>query len=425
MKQDIKIPKGYKNSPLGAIPEEWEVKKLGEIGTFFKGKGVPKNQIINNGYKCLTYGDLYTKYDFIIKNVKSFINKKTSFISQKINFGDICFAGSGETSKDIGKCAAFIDDKNGYAGGDIIILRANENPITLSYILNSEYIIKQKSKYGQGYSVVHIYPTQLKKIKVALPPISEQQKIAEILTIWDEAIERQNQLINLLEQRKHGLMQQLLTGKKRLKGFTEEWKTVKLGEIGNTYNGLTGKTKENFGNGNPFITYMNVFSSPKVNLSKVGYVNINDNEKQNLVKYGDIFFTVSSETPKEVGMSSVLIDHINNTYLNSFCFGFRLFDFKTLLPEYAQYFFRNKNFRKKMYVLAQGSTRFNISKKEVLKIKIKIPSILEQITISKILTEANNEINLAKQKLEHLQQQKKGLMQVLLTGKKRVKLNKN
>ena len=411
----------YKQTELGLIPEDWEVKKLGDLGEFFKGKGVPKSNIVEEGkYKCLTYGDLYTKYDYVIQNVKSFLNEENILESQEIKYGDICIAGSGETLEDIGKCAVFIDDEIGYAGGDIIVFRSNENSLTLSYILNSDISKKQKYRLGQGHSVVHIYSSQLQNLKIPLPPLPEQKKIADCLSNWDSAIEKQSALINVLTQRKKALMQQLLTGKKRLPGFSEEWKEVKLGSLGKTYNGLTGKTKEDFGEGKPFITYMNIFSNPKINISNFEYVKMGVNENQNKAIYGDIFFTVSSETPNEVGMASVLLDEINDLYLNSFCFGFRLNDFKNLLPEFSSYLFRNDLFRKDVYKLAQGSTRFNLSKLELMKIKIKLPSLSEQTAIAEILTIADRELQLQKEKLVQLQTQKKGLMQVLLTGKKRL-----
>ena len=277
----------YKQTELGLIPEDWEVKKLGELGFFFKGKGVPKTSIETEGkYKCLTYGDLYTKYDYVIKNVKSFINDASD--SQEINFGDICIAGSGETIEDIGKCAVFIDDKTGYAGGDIIIFRSDENPLTLSYILNSDLCKRQKYRLGQGHSVVHIYSSQLQNLKIPLPPLPEQKKIADCLSTWDSAIEKQSALINALTDRKKALMQQLLTGKKRLPGFSDEWKEVKLGNLGKTYNGLTGKTKEDFGEGKPFITYMNIFTNPKIDISNFEYVKMGTNEKYVYIKFDKI-----------------------------------------------------------------------------------------------------------------------------------------
>lgn len=202
---------------LKGFEGEWKEVRLGEVGIFFKGSGVPKDSIIKKGHKCLTYGDLYTKYDYVILNVESFIDDNTASISTRIQYGDICFAGSGETKEDIGKCAAFIDDKIGYAGGDIIVFRANDfNPITLSYILNSENVIKQKSNMGQGHSVVHIYPYQLEKLTFKMPTRKEQNAIASILIQADKEIELADEKLTRLQEQKKGLMQVLLTGKKRI-----------------------------------------------------------------------------------------------------------------------------------------------------------------------------------------------------------------
>lgn len=202
---------------LKGFEGEWKEVRLGEFGVFFKGGGVPKDSIISAGHKCLTYGDLYTKYDYVIFDVKSYIDDDTANESVKIQYGDICFAGSGETKEDIGKCAAFIDNEYGYAGGDIIVFRANDcNPITLSYILNSSDVIRQKSNMGQGHSVVHIYPYQLEKLLIKLPSKAEQNAIATILMESDKEIELANKKLERLQEEKRGLMQVLLTGKKRV-----------------------------------------------------------------------------------------------------------------------------------------------------------------------------------------------------------------
>lgn len=197
--------KGFENSV-------WKEVRLGEIGFFFKGKGVSKNKIIDKGFKCLTYGDLYTKYNFVIKDVKSFIDKETALISQEIRYGDICFAGSGETLEDIGKCATFIDDEIGYAGGDIIVFRTKQNPITMSYLLNSDIVKKQKTNMGQGHSVVHIYSSQLEKLEVSLPSLTEQNAIAQILNTTHQELKLYEQKLQLLQAQKKTLMQKLLTG---------------------------------------------------------------------------------------------------------------------------------------------------------------------------------------------------------------------
>jgi type I restriction enzyme S subunit len=207
----------------------------------------------------------------------------------------------------------------------------------------------------------------------------------------------------------------------RLPGYNEEWEEVRLGDIGQTFNGLSGKSAKDFGEGKPFITYKNIFDNSRVDIEEVDYVEVSENENQNIAKYGDIFFTTSSETPDEVGMSSVLLDEVEELYLNSFCFGYRLYDFETLIPEYARFLFRGKTFRNKIFKLAQGSTRFNISKNEVMKLNIKLPLLQEQKAIAQVLSTADKEIELLEEELEQLKLQKKGLMQLLLTGIIRVK----
>lgn len=259
-----------------------------------------------------------------------------------------------------------------------------------------------------------------------LPPINEQKKIAEILETWDRAIEELTGLIAEKKELKRGLMQKLLTGEIRISGFAKTWKKVKLCEIGTTYTGLSGKDKDDFGKGSYFIPYMNVYQNSKIDSKQLELVDVSDNESQNVVQYGDIFFTTSSETPEEVGFASVLLFRPEEKiYLNSFCFGYRLNNFDALLPNYASFLFRSKQIRKITYKLAQGATRFNLSKNELMKEKVCIPAdVLEQQAIADILSTIDSEIDLLNQRLDILKEQKRGLMQKLLTGEIRVKVDK-
>jgi len=197
----------------------------------------------------------------------------------------------------------------------------------------------------------------------------------------------------------------------------QEWKEFKLGSLGNTFSGLNGKTKDDFGLGKPYISYMNIFNNIIINDKKLEYVNIKDNENQNKVKYGDIFFTTSSETAEEVGMSSVYLGDMNELYLNSFCFGFRLKDFKPLNPHFAVYFFRSKVFRCVLNKLAQGATRYNLSKRSMMEEIIFLPSILEQQKIAEILSTCVRGTELKEKLIEQKKLQKKYLMKALLDPK--------
>lgn len=204
---------------LPGFTSPWQKVKLGEIGKFDKGAGVPKEKIVSEGCKAITYGEIYTKYDYVIKDFTSYIDSDTAQTSKQISSGAILFAGSGETLEDIGKCAAFIDNDKAYAGGDIIIFNPTieVDGLVLSYILNSPIAIAQKRRYGQGHSVVHIYQKDLARIEFELPSLPEQKAIAEVLTTADDEIATHRKKLDALRLQKRGLMQQLLTGKTRVK----------------------------------------------------------------------------------------------------------------------------------------------------------------------------------------------------------------
>mgnify|MGYP002577831086 CR=1 FL=1 len=204
----------------------------------------------------------------------------------------------------------------------------------------------------------------------------------------------------------------------RFPEFKGEWENTSLGKIGKTFNGLTGKSGSDFGQGFPYITYKSIFDDSKIDISRVEYVEITDVERkketQNKVQYGDVFFTTSSETPDEVGMSSVLLDEIKDCYLNSFCFGYRLNSLSKTTPEYMRFYLRSQTIRKKMFVLAQGSTRFNISKSEVMGMSINIPEIEEQRKIANLLTLLDDRIATQNKIIERLETLIKAIGKTLL-----------
>jgi type I restriction enzyme, S subunit len=172
-----------------------------------------------------------------------------------------------------------------------------------------------------------------------------------------------------------------LVPKLRFPEFREagEWQEKPLGTLGQTISGLSGKSGDDFGAGQPFVTYKQVFDCAWIDFSKCGRVRIADDERQNTLQRGDVLFTTSSETPDEVGYASVLLNSPPGPiYLNSFCFSFRPDRFHTLMPEFSRYLFHSPIYRKSITVLAQGSTRFNISKSAFLKLSVPIPQEPEQ-----------------------------------------------
>lgn len=164
-----------------------------------------------------------------------------------------------------------------------------------------------------------------------------------------------------------------------------------MGDIGKTYTGLSGKTADDFGHGEAkFLPYLNIFNNSIADISFLESTEIDSS--QNVIKYGDVFFTTSSETPEEVGMSSIWLGNGDNIYLNSFCFGFRP-NIK-IDPYYLGYYLRSNSFRKKITILAQGISRFNISKNKVLELFINIPSLEEQKLIGKCFMNLDQSITL-------------------------------
>ena len=194
----------------------------------------------------------------------------------------------------------------------------------------------------------------------------------------------------------------------RFKGYTKDWEQRKLGDMGSTFTGLSGKTKEDFGHGDAqFITYMNVFSNPVANLEMTEAVEID--AKQNRVKKGDVFFTTSSETPEEVGMSCVMPENKDNIYLNSFCFGYRPTEKFDL--DYLAYVLRADSFRKEMKFLAQGISRYNISKNKVMEVSIPIPNLEEQTMVGRYFSTLDHLITLHQRKCEQTKKLKKYMLQ--------------
>ena len=200
----------------------------------------------------------------------------------------------------------------------------------------------------------------------------------------------------------------LLCKKQIAASYSLSWEQRKLGEMGQTYTGLSGKTKDDFGHGQArFVTYMNVFSNPISNPEMTEPIEIDP--KQNEVEVGDVFFTTSSETPEEVGMSSILLEKRGKTYLNSFCFGFR--PSEKIDSYYLAYMLRSESTRAKIILLAQGISRYNISKNKVMEIAVSLPSLDEQKMIGQYFSQLDNLITLHQRKYDKLNNVKKSMLE--------------
>ncbi|MCU7203919.1 restriction endonuclease subunit S [Turicibacter sp. TA25] len=277
-----------------------------------------------------------------------------------------------------------------------------------------KYLLELASPGGAGRNKT-LGQKEFENLELAIPTIFEQKKIAAFFSLIDKKIELQTEKVEELKNYKKGLMQKIFSQELRFKDENgnkyPEWEEKTLQQIGFTYAGLSGKTKEDFGFGNgSFVTYINVFRNT---LAKrmIEQVNISEQENQNPVLKGDLLFTTSSETPNEVGMVSCWDYEIKNLYLNSFCFGYRIYNHNSYSPIFLAYMLRSGEYRKKISILAQGSTRYNISKTELMKMKVQCPCMEEQQKIVALLLNLELKTEEEQNKLNELLQYKKGLLQ--------------
>ncbi|AWI50512.1 restriction endonuclease subunit S [Actinobacillus porcitonsillarum] len=385
------------------LKDGWEIKTLGEIATISSG-GTPsrKNESYWNGsIPWVTTAEV--KFNTIVDTAEKITDLGLSNSSAKLfPIGTILMAmyGQGKTRGQVAKLGIKATTNQACAA---IILKENYHvEFYYQYLMSKYDDIREMSNSG---GQENLSASIVKSIAIPVPPLEEQIQIAETLSTWDKAIQTTEKLLENSRRQKKALMQKLL-------GKGEQ--IFRLEDLGSTFTGLSGKSKVDFGKGKPYIPYMNIFTNSHIDIQHLELVEIGKDETQNKVRYGDIFFTTSSETPDEVGMSSVLLNEVDELYLNSFCFGFRLNNFENLLPEYAQYLFRCDEIRKAISLLGQGATRYNLSKTQLMKLTIKLPSLEEQREIAEILSTADQEIETLQRKLECLKLEKGALMQRFL-----------
>ena len=288
----------------------------------------------------------------------------------------------------------------------LLSIKSNHNVDFLANAINCYKAAKEST------GVPQLTTAKLQEYRIPIPKeMDEENAIASYFTSLDSQISACTSRLASLKQMKAASLQAMFpqegetVPKIRFKGFEGEWKKVVIGNIGSTYSGLSGKGKEDFGIGEAkYITFLNVLTNAQIDTSILENVDIKESEHQNEVKKGDLFFNTSSETPEEVGMCSVLDEEVDNVYLNSFCFGFRITN-SCVYPKYIAYLMRSKVGRRIMSILAQGATRFNLSKKYLCKAEIPIPtSLAEQQAIASYFTSLDHQISLQTQRLEKLKQ---------------------
>ena len=396
------------NVPHLRFPEfsgEWEKHTIGELAikvgsgvtpkggeTVYKKEGHPFVRSQNVGLGVLLLEDI------------AYIDD-TTHIRQKnteLQIDDVLLNITGAS---IGRCAVVNEQ---IAGGNVnqhvCIIRTKDNLVSpfLCNFLLSNYGQKQIDSFQAGGNRQGLNFEQIKSIKIGIPCLKEQSKIAKTLQLLDERIATQNKIIEKLESLIKGLNNSLYDR------YGDGIRTSFAG-LGYSYSGLSGKSAMDFGKGKPFITYLNVYSNNVVNENDYQYVQIDEGEKQNVVQYGDVLFTLSSETPEEVGIGSVYLGQ-DEVYLNSFCFGIHIVNEKLAYSPYISYYVSSTPFRKFIYPFAQGSTRFNLCKADFEKASITLPSLDNQKRIHSVLNSVAMKISTERAMLEQYVTQKQYLL---------------
>jgi len=378
--------KNIPNLRFSEFQGEWINNKLGEIAEFLKGKGISKSQLDENGKtECITYGELYTQYGELIDKVKSRTSLSTdNLVISKAN--DVIIPASGETHLDIATASCVLR-KDIALGGDLNIIRAKTNGVFLAYYLNNSR--KNKiAQLAQGSSVIHLYSKQLKSLKLFLPSLPEQQKIASFLTAIDNRIQQLTRKAELLEQYKKGVMQQVFSQQIRFKNDNgkvfPDWEMKKLGGIAAKKSSSISANSLEYNSGeykvygaSGLLTFVDFYNEkqPYISIVKDG------------AGVGRVLLCDA--------MSSTLgtLDIIKPKKGNNLAFLF--------------YSLLNLKFRK--YIT--GSTIPHIYFKDYSKEKIQVPTLPEQQKIANFLTTIDEKIQLTQQQLDKMQTYKKGLLQ--------------
>ena len=202
---------------LPGFNSKWATKGLKELGVFSKGSGIKRDEVSQEGLPCIRYGEIYTTYETCVSDPVTRVTSEVASSALPIRTGDILFAGSGETVEEIGRCIAYLGGDQAYAGGDIVVLTpVAQNSLFLGYLLNHSTVAAQKARLAQGDAVVHIHAANLAQVQIALPSIDEQTAIAAVLFDMDAEIEALERRLDKVRAIKHGMMEQLLTGRVRL-----------------------------------------------------------------------------------------------------------------------------------------------------------------------------------------------------------------
>lgn len=409
----MELMSGYKRTEAGVIPDNWDIMKIGEVSRLVNGRGFKPHEWCDNGLPIIRIQNL---------NGSEVFNYYAGEFNSKIlvEHGQLLFAWSGSRGTSFGPHI--------WTGSKALLnyhtwkIVTNDSKIDGDYFYHAlrsltNYI--EDSAHGAS-ALVHTQKGEMEKYDILVPPIQEQRAIATAISDLDALIASLDRMIAKKRDMKQATMQELLTGKRRLSGFSGEWEIKTLGELFTFKNGLN-KGKEYFGYGTPIVNYMDVFGNSSIcSDSLKGRVSVTKTELLNFdVQTGDVFFTRTSETTEEIGIAAVILGDPIDTVFSGFILRGRPIN-DSLCDSYKAYCFQSIEIRKQIISKASYTTRALTNGKLLSSVKIQVPSKTEQTAIAMNLSDMDADIATMEQKLEKTRMLKQGMMQELLTGRIRL-----
>ena len=419
---------GYKKTKVGWIPEEWDECQFWTLCTFGPQNGLYKKQnAYGKGYRMVHMTQLFAN-NFIsdqeMPRVQLTQSEEKNYLLKK---GDLLFGRRSLAIEGAGKCS-LVHEPSKALTFESSIIRVTPDIGRLDskyafYFIESPNGRYQMYKFTRVVAVAGISGSDLKQYRLPVPSLPEQQKIAEILSTWDEAIEQTRNLINAKKRCKKALMQQLLTGKSRLPGFSESWREFQLGDLASVVFSNVDKKATHDEISVRLCNYTDVYYNDRItkdmHLMKATATNT-EIEKYKLKK-NDVILTKDSETVEDIAVPCYVAEEVEDIVC-----GYHLAIIRPKPARIHGPFLSNLLTMDQVHYqftrLANGVTRFGLTNGSIRRIKINIPLLAEQRRIAGVLSIVNHEIEKLETKLSALERQKRGLMQKLLTGQVRVRL---
>lgn len=396
MNKDKHIPQGYKDSPLGIIPKEWEVKRLGDVCKISVGRDVQ----IDHFKETKTDKFRYPVYSNTVEE---------KGLYGYYDYEEYCSGAVTVVGRGVGLGTSFARDRGFGAIGRLVVLHPH-NCLRNHFLEN--YINNEVKFFVESAAIPQLTGEQIATYKILIPPLSQQEKMENYINHWDTAIEKQSELIEKLTLRKRALMQQLLTGKKRLPGFSGEWKHVPIKSFANEL------SNRNIDGINYIVLSCTKYDGLVPSLKYFGkQIYSNDLSSYKIIPQGHFAYATNHIEEGSIGYQSNYENGLISPMYTVFSTDNKMVDdtflFAVLKSHHLIYLYKS---------MMEGSInrRGGLRWDSFSTIKIDLPPLREQKAISAFLKDADKEIELANKKLNNLQSQKRGLMQQLLTGRKRI-----